>query len=39
MRPYDAVPVVGLTDDRWALVVLVLAVVMFTCGYLIAERW
>lgn len=31
-------PVIGLTAERWDVVVVVLSVVLFTCGFLIAER-
>ena len=32
-------PVVGLTPDRWEWVVMALCIVVFTCGFLITERW
>jgi hypothetical protein len=38
--PFEVVePVVGLTQDRWDVLLMGLGIVAFACGVLIAERF
>lgn len=39
MLPAEVAPVVGLTPERWELVVMALCIVVFAAGFLITERW
>lgn len=38
MAPYVAPLVVGLTDDRWNVLLLVCVFVVIACGFLIGRR-